>query len=47
MLGDRGTDRGFANVHEFISEAFTNPEFQKILSQFKGKVKSQICSSNL
>jgi len=39
MLGDRGTDRGFANVHEFISEAFTNPEFQKILSQFKGEGK--------
>jgi len=39
MLGDRGTDRGFANVHEFISEAFSNPEFQKLLKDFKGEGK--------
>lgn len=40
LLDATGNKRGLANVHEFISEAFTNPEFQKILKDFKGEGKS-------
>lgn len=40
ILDAKGNKRGLANVHEFISEAFTNPEFQKILKDFKGEGKS-------
>lgn len=39
LLDATGNKRGLANVHEFISEAFTNPEFQKLLKDFKGEGK--------
>jgi len=39
-LEDRGIDPsyyGFTNIHEFIAEAYSNPEFQKELSEIPGK----------
>jgi hypothetical protein len=40
LLNETGDQRGFANVHEFISEAFSNPEMQKMLKEMKGEGKS-------
>jgi hypothetical protein len=39
-LEDRGIDTsyyGFTNVHEFLAEAYSNPEFQKELQSIPGK----------
>jgi len=39
-LEDRGIDPsyyGFTNIHEFIAEAYSNPEFQKELNEIPGK----------
>ena len=38
---DRNTPYGLTNIEEFISEAFTNPEFRKILAELPSETASR------
>jgi len=39
--GDRDTPYGLTNIEEFISEAFTNPEFRKILAELPSETQNR------
>lgn len=40
--GEAGTYYGFKNIKEFISEAFSNPDFQKILDSYTVRAKGNV-----
>ncbi len=39
--GDRDTPYGLTNIEEFITEAFTNPEFRKILAELPSETQNR------